>query len=67
MEVGTLLSTVDRSPSCPAELEPQQFNSPEDKIAHECAPQQLNDEEVAKVPEKVMAADECDRMRVGVT
>ena len=67
MEVGTLLSMVVRSPSCPAELEPQQFNSPEDSIAHECAPPQLNDNDVAKNPENVMVADECDRMRVGVT
>ena len=67
METGIILSMVDRSPNCPAEFEPQQYKSPEDKTAHECAPPQLNDDEVAKDPDNVTIADECERISAGET
>jgi hypothetical protein len=36
-------------------------------MAHECAPPQLTNDGVAKVPKNVMMAGEYDRMRVGAT
>ena len=67
MEVGILLPITDRSPNCPAALEPQQNNSPENMMAQECAPPQPTEAAVANEPEKVMTDEEFERMRVGET